>query len=1045
MPKREDIRRILLIGSGPIVIGQAAEFDYSGVQACKALLAEGYELVLVNSNPATIMTDPEFAHRTYVEPLELDSVARIVERERPDALLPTLGGQTALNLAVRLHDEGVLERCGVELIGADYEAIRRAEDREAFRSTMEAAGMRVPWSLIVRSVGEAERALAEGRLRLPAIVRPAFTLGGQGGGVGRTETELRQVVSEGLAASPINQVLVEESVLGWGEFELEVMRDRNDNVVVICAIENVDPMGVHTGDSVTVAPAQTLTDRLYQELRDQALRVIRAVGVETGGSNIQFAVNPGTGEVVVIEMNPRVSRSSALASKATGFPIAKIAAKLAVGYALEEIPNDITEATPASFEPTIDYVVTKMPRFAFEKFPGAEGSLSTHMKSVGEAMAIGRTFRESFAKAMRSRELDAPAHLPEGEAELLGRLVTPAPDRFDLVLEAFRRGVEVEAVEERTSIDPWFLRELELLAIEGDGTQGLARTFKSVDTCAAEFEARTPYYYSAHERPRAPEGLLLGEVQRGENPSVVILGSGPNRIGQGIEFDYCCVHAAMTVRESGRDAVMVNCNPETVSTDYDTSDRLYFEPLTVEDVLAVIEAERPEGVIVQFGGQTPLKLARALEEAGARLLGTPVEAIDLAEDRGRFGALLRRLGIAHPPYGTALSADEAAVIADDVGFPLLVRPSYVLGGRAMEICYTPEGLAAYLEQNVKADQEHPLLLDRFLEEAIEVDVDALADGESVHVAGIMQHVEEAGIHSGDSACVIPPLSLGEEMLDEIRERTRRIALELGVVGLINVQYAVAGGKLYVLEANPRASRTVPFVSKAIGAPLAKIACRLMLGESLADQRLPEAPSDRVSVKEAVLPFARFAGADSVLGPEMKSTGEVMGIAPDFPTAFGKAQAAAGVALPTGGTVFITVTDTDKPAATQLAARFHDLGFGIIATRGTAQAISRMGVPVKWINKIGEGSPHVVDYIRNGEVDLVFNTPTGSGARSDGYEIRTAAVRHGIPCVTTMTGASAAARAIFAQRERGAEPRSLQELHAGSEPTAGSREKAVEGA
>ncbi|HYX78069.1 MAG TPA: carbamoyl phosphate synthase large subunit, partial [Solirubrobacterales bacterium] len=733
-----------------------------------------------------------------------------------------------------LHDEGVLERCGVELIGADYEAIWRAEDREAFRSTMEGAGMRVPWSLIVRSVGEAERGLADGQLRLPAIVRPAFTLGGEGGGVGRTETELRQVVSEGLAASPINQVLVEESVLGWGEFELEVMRDRNDNVVVICAIENVDPMGVHTGDSVTVAPAQTLTDRLYQELRDQALRVIRAVGVETGGSNIQFAVNPASREVVVIEMNPRVSRSSALASKATGFPIAKIAAKLAVGYALEEIPNDITQATPASFEPTIDYVVTKVPRFAFEKFPGAEGSLSTHMKSVGEAMAIGRTFRESFAKAMRSRELDSPAQLPENDAELLDRLVTPAPDRFDLVLEAFRRGVEVEAVQERTSIESWFLRELRLLAAEGDGTEGLERSFKSVDTCAAEFEARTPYYYSAHERAQAPGGNLQGEVRRGANPSVVILGSGPNRIGQGIEFDYCCVHAAMTVRESGRDAVMVNCNPETVSTDYDTSDRLYFEPLTAEDVLAVIDAERPEGVIVQFGGQTPLKLAGALEEAGARLLGTPVEAIDLAEDRGRFGALLRRLGIAHPPYGTALSADEAAVIADDVGFPLLVRPSYVLGGRAMEICYTPEGLAAYLEQNVKADQEHPLLLDRFLEEAIEVDVDALADAESVHVAAIMQHVEEAGVHSGDSACVIPPLSLGEEMLDEIRETTRRIALELGVVGLINVQYAVAGGKLYVLEANPRASRTVPFVSKAIGAPLAKIACRLMLGERLAD-------------------------------------------------------------------------------------------------------------------------------------------------------------------------------------------------------------------
>jgi carbamoyl-phosphate synthase large subunit len=1041
MPRRTDINKILLIGSGPIVIGQAAEFDYSGVQACKVLLEEGYEVVLVNSNPATIMTDPEFADRTYVEPLTPDSVAAIVARERPDALLPTLGGQTALNLAKALHDEGVLERYGVELIGANYEAIHRAEDREAFRATIEGAGMRVPWSIVVSSVGEAERALAAAELKLPAIVRPAFTLGGEGGGVGRTETELCQVVSEGLAASPINQVLVEESVLGWGEFELEVMRDRNDNVVVICSIENVDPMGVHTGDSVTVAPAQTLTDGLYQELRDQALRVIRAVGVETGGSNIQFAVDPGSGEVVVIEMNPRVSRSSALASKATGFPIAKIAARLAVGYALEEIANDITRATPASFEPTIDYVVTKVPRFAFEKFPGAEGSLSTHMKSVGEAMAIGRTFRDSFAKAMRSRELDASAVVPDDIDELLGRLETPSPDRYDLILAGFRRGASIEEVGARTSIDRWFLRELRRLALDGDGTASLARTYKSVDTCAAEFEAETPYYYSAHERVGEQRGAsseervsaapraLQGEVRRGDRPSVVILGSGPNRIGQGIEFDYCCVHAAMTVREWGRDAVMINCNPETVSTDYDTSDRLYFEPLTAEDVLAVIEVERPEGVIVQFGGQTPLRLAAALEAAGVPLLGTPVDAIDLAEDRGRFGALLRRLGIAHPPYGTALSADEAMVIAEDVGFPLLVRPSYVLGGRAMEICYSPAGLAAYLEANVKADQEHPLLLDRFLEDAIEVDVDALADGAEVRVAGIMQHVEEAGVHSGDSACVLPPMSLGDEMLEEIRATTERIALELGVVGLINVQYAVAAGRLHVIEANPRASRTVPFVSKAIGAPLAKIACRLMLGERLADQEVPAAPAGHVSVKEAVLPFARFAGADAVLGPEMKSTGEVMGIATDFPTAFGKAQAAARVSLPREGTVFITVTDTDKPAATQLAARFHDMGFRIIATRGTAQAISRMGVPVNGINKVAEGSPHVVDYIRGGEVDMVINTPTGSGARADGYQIRTAAVRHGIACITTMTGASAAVRAISARRGNGhAEPRCLQEIH-----------------
>ena len=1026
MPRRDDIHKILLIGSGPIVIGQAAEFDYSGAQACKVLLADGYEVVLVNSNPATIMTDPEFAHRTYVEPLTVDSVERIIERERPQALLPTLGGQTALNLASALHEAKVLERCGVELIGADYEAIRRAEDREAFRETMEGAGLRVPWSEIVRNVGDAERALADGRIELPAIVRPAYTLGGEGGGVGRTETELRQVVSEGLAASPINQVLVEESVLGWGEFELEVMRDRNDNVVVVCSIENVDPMGVHTGDSVTVAPAQTLTDRLYQELRDQALRVIRAVGVETGGSNIQFAVDPRTGEIVVIEMNPRVSRSSALASKATGFPIAKIAAKLAVGYALEEIPNDITKATPASFEPTIDYVVTKMPRFAFEKFPGAEGSLSTHMKSVGEAMAIGRTFRESFAKAMRSRELDSEAQIPEDTDELLDRLVTPAPDRYDLILEAFRRGTDPAKVRERTSIDPWFLRELRALAIEGDGTEGLARTFKSVDTCAAEFEARTPYYYSAHERPAtdpaAPGGghedAARGEVRRGDRASVVILGSGPNRIGQGIEFDYCCVHAAMTVRDSGRDAVMINCNPETVSTDYDTSDRLYFEPLTADDVLAVIEAERPEGVIVQFGGQTPLKLARALEEAGAQLLGH-------ARGRDRPGrgprpvrgapapARHRSPAVRHGAVGRRGGRDRRGGRLPPAGAPLLRarRPGDgdLLHGR---------GTGRYLEQHVKADQEHPLLLDRFLEEAIEVDVDALADGD--RRAGRRDHAARRG--GGRSLRRLGLRAAADEpRRGDARRRSARppggSRSSSGVIGLINIQYAVAGGQLYVLEANPRASRTVPFVSKAIGAPLAKIACRLMLGERLADQELPEAPTDHVSVKEAVLPFARFAGADSVLGPEMKSTGEVMGIASDFPTAFGKAQSAAGVALPREGTVFITVTDTDKPAATQLAARFHDLGFRIIATRGTAQAISRMGVPVTAINKIAEGSPHVVDYIRNREVDLVINTPTGSGARSDGYEIRTAAVRQGIPCVTTMTGASAAARAIFAQREQ----------------------------
>jgi carbamoyl-phosphate synthase large subunit len=1029
LPRRDDIQKILLIGSGPIVIGQAAEFDYSGVQACKVLLEEGYEVVLVNSNPATIMTDPEFATATYVEPLLPGPVTQIIEKERPDALLPTLGGQTALNLAMSLHEDGTLEKFGVELIGADAAAINRAEDREEFRTTMNEAGIRIPWSITVETLAGVEEGLADGRITLPAIVRPAFTMGGQGGGIGRTETELRQVVTEGLAASPINQVLVEESVIGWGEFELEVMRDRNDNVVIICSIENVDPMGVHTGDSVTVAPAQTLTDPLYQDLRDVAIKVIRAIGVETGGSNVQFAVNPEDGEIAVIEMNPRVSRSSALASKATGFPIAKMAAKLAVGYALEEIPNDITRATPASFEPTIDYVVTKIPRFAFEKFPGADGRLSTYMQSVGEAMAIGRTFRESFAKAMRSRELDSPAEAPESEEELLVAIEKPCAERFDLILEAFRRGIGIEPVHEACLVDRWFLRELEALAREGEGNEGLIRTYKAVDTCAAEFEAATPYYYSAHERPRHDGSPPASEVRRETGrESVVILGAGPNRIGQGIEFDYCCVHAAMTARELGRDAVMINCNPETVSTDYDTSDRLYFEPLTAEDVLAVCAQERPEGVIVQFGGQTPLKLARTLEEAGVPLLGTPVDAIDLAEDRGQFGALLRRLGIKHPPYGTALSAEGAVTVAEEVGFPLLVRPSFVLGGRAMEICYSTEDLNAYLKAHVKADQEHPLLLDRFLENAIEVDVDALADGEQVWVAGIMQHVEEAGVHSGDSACVIPPLSLGEEMLAEIRATTERIALELGVIGLLNIQYGVAAGELYVIEANPRASRTVPFVSKAIGVPLAKMAARLMLGERLADQELPEGPLEHVSVKEAVLPFARFAGADAVLGPEMKSTGEVMGVAADFPTAFGKAQAAAGVMLPDEGSVFITVTDTDKPAATQLAARFHDLGFEVIATGGTAQAIERMGVPVTRINKLGEGSPHVVDLIRERRCDLVINTPTGSGARADGYEIRSAAVRHGIPCVTTMTGATAAARAIAAGRQGGAEVRSLQEIH-----------------
>jgi carbamoyl-phosphate synthase large subunit len=1031
MPRRNDIERILVLGSGPIVIGQAAEFDYSGAQACKVLLEDGYEVILVNSNPATIMTDPEFATATYIEPLTPASVARVIERERPDALLPTLGGGTALNLARELSEDGTLERFEVELIGANYDAIRRAEDRELFRETIERAGLRVPRSAIVSNMAEAERALPD--IGLPAILRPGFTMGGQGGGIARTESEFRQRVGEGLAASPIGQVLVEESVIGWGEFELEVMRDYRDNVVIVCSIENIDPMGVHTGDSVTVAPQQTLTDRQYQALRDQAIQVIRAVGVETGGSNIQFAVNPHSDEIVVIEMNPRVSRSSALASKATGFPIAKIAARLAVGYALEEIDNDITRVTPASFEPTIDYVVVKWPRFAFEKFPGTSGRLSTHMQSVGEAMAIGRTFKQAFVKAMRSRETDVRVRLPEDDDELLARLEIPSHDRFELLFEAVRRGVSSEEIQRRTLIDPWFVAELTALAAGEDPEAGLVRTFKSVDTCAAEFAAATPYYYSGYERP-APDGSARHEVRRGDRPSVVILGAGPNRIGQGIEFDYCCVHAAMTVRELGRDAVMINCNPETVSTDYDTSDRLYFEPLTLEDVLGVIEVEKPEGVIVQFGGQTPLKLARGLVDAGVPLLGTPVDSIDLAEDRSLFGGLMKELDLKSPPYATARDEDGALEAAEEVGYPLLVRPSYVLGGRAMEICYSPDQLANYLERTER-NGDGTIYLDRFLENAIEIDVDALCDGEEVAIGGVMQHVEEAGIHSGDSACVIPALSLGPEMLAQIEAATEKLALSLGVVGLINIQYAVHGDdELYVIEANPRASRTVPFVSKAVGVPLAKMACRLMLGEKLRDLDLQLPPpgdssAGHVSVKEAVLPFDRFPGADALLGPEMKSTGEVMGIATDYPTAFGKAQAAAGAELPTTGTVFITVTDSDKPAATQLAASLHDLGFEIVATGGTAQAIRRMGVPVERLNKISEGPPNVVDRIESGEVDLVINTPTGSGARSDGYEIRRAAVARGIPCITTMTGATAAQRAIRALRRGEPEVRSLQELHA----------------
>ena len=1060
MPRRDDLTKILIIGSGPIVIGQACEFDYSGTQACKVLLEEGYEVVLVNSNPATIMTDPDLATRTYIEPLDLATLTRIIEVERPDALLPTLGGQTALNLATELQEAGVLDLWEVEMIGADVEAIRRAEDRLAFRSAMQEIGVRVPRSAIAHTIAEAEAAADE--LGLPLVVRPAYTLGGAGGGIAHDTDGLRHIVANGLRLSPITQVMLEESVAGWHEFELEVMRDRADNVVVICSIENVDPMGVHTGDSVTVAPALTLTDPQYQELRDAAKAIVRKIGVDTGGSNVQFAVQPETGEVVVIEMNPRVSRSSALASKATGFPIAKIAAKLAVGYTLDEIPNDITRKTPASFEPTLDYVVVKMPRWAFEKFPMADRELTTHMKSVGEAMAIGRTFKEAFLKALRSRELETPRDLPSTRAETLKALAVPTCERYELVLQAFRHGIEVGEVHEATGISPFFLAELrdivelerevrESGALVADLLRRMKRygfsdrrlgeltgrgerevralriehevtpVYKAVDTCAAEFEAETPYFYSTYEEEN--------EACPGDRERVVILGSGPNRIGQGIEFDYCCVHAAMTAREMGYEAVMVNCNPETVSTDYDTSDRLYVEPLTFEDVMNVVANEDPKGVVVQFGGQTPLKIAAELAAAGVPILGTPQSSIDLAEDRGRFGELLRELGISCPEYGLATTVEQATAVADEIGFPVLVRPSYVLGGRAMEIVYGHDELEHYMERAARVSPDHPVLIDRFLEDAIEVDVDALCDGADVYVGAVMQHVEEAGVHSGDSACVIPSLSLGEGTLEQVRRQTRQLALGLGVKGLINVQFAFQNYRLYVLEVNPRGSRTVPFVSKATGVQLAKLATRVILGERLRDFDLPERlVPEYVSVKEAVLPFDRFPGTDTRLGPEMKSTGEVMGIADDFPTAFGKAHAAVRAPLPLEGSVFLSVCDNDKSAATILAQRLHMLGFTIYATRGTATALTSLGIPVRVVNKVFQGEPHVVNLIAGGEIVLVVNTPFGRSARSDGYEIRTAALERGIASITTLAGASAAVSAIEAARRPRVSVRCLQDLH-----------------
>lgn len=1007
MPRRRDLESICLIGSGPIVIGQACEFDYSGCQALKVLREDGFRTIVVNSNPATIMTDPGFADRTYLEPLDLDGVADVLARERPDALLPTMGGQTALNLAQELEDAGTLAALGVELIGAPVEVIRRAEDRELFREAVRSVGLKVPSSRIVTDVDQL------GGLSAPAVVRPAFTLGGHGGGFVETVAQLRSQVERGLAESPIGQVLVEESVRGWDEFELEVVRDRNDNVVIVCSIENIDPMGVHTGDSVTVAPQMTLSDFAYQELRDAAVAVIRAIGVECGGSNIQFARERDTGELRVIELNPRVSRSSALASKATGYPIAKVAAKLAVGYTLDEIPNDLTGTTPASFEPTLDYVVVKFPRFAFEKFPGADTTLGTQMKSVGEAMGIGRTFVEAFRKAQRSRELDGvepwglsdDAH-PWFRAELDA---SPEPARLgDLVADDFlalkRAGWSDAdiAVQAGSTEDE---------ARERRRSWGVRPVYRRVDSCAGEVEAASSYYYSTWgEADEAPPP--------GERSRVVILGSGPNRIGQGIEFDYCCVHAAQSFRALGYEAVMVNCNPETVSTDYDTSDRLYFEPLCLEEVLAVCERERPEGVAIQFGGQTPLKLARGLEAAGVPIMGTAFDVVDMAEDRERFGALLARLGIRCPEWGIARDEAEARSVAARIGYPVLVRPSYVLGGRAMRVGYSPADLGVI---------DRPLLIDRFLESAIEIDVDAVSDGVETYVGAVMQHVEEAGIHSGDSACVLPAPSLTRGDDEEIREIVRTIARELGVVGLMNVQLAIEDGVIYVLEVNPRASRTVPFASKATGVNLVQAACRVMAGARLSDLDLPEGQTpSHVSVKAAVLPFARFPGADPVLGPEMRSTGEVMATAADLPTAFAKAERAAGRPLPAAGTAFLSVRDDDKGAVVGVATQLARLGFTLLATTGTAGVLSAAGLSVQGVRKVTEegGGPSVVDLIRRGRCNLVVNTPHGSGARTDGYLIREAALVARVPCITTLSGAAAAVHAIANARTE--ESVSLQE-------------------
>src|SRR5687768_2880889 len=1072
MPRRNDLHRILVIGSGPIVIGQGAEFDYSGTQAAKALKEEGYDVILVNSNPATIMTDPEFADRTYIEPVTAEFVELVIEKEKPDALLPTMGGQTALNVAMKLYDSGVLAKHDVHLIGADARAIRMAEDRGQFAEAMKRIGLAVPEGGIATTFDEA-LGLAE-MVGFPAIIRPAFTLGGTGGGIAYNREEFEQIVRRGIELSPVGQVLIERSIIGWKEFELEVMRDGADNVVIVCSIENIDPMGVHTGDSITVAPAMTLTDREYQKMRDAAVKVIREIGVEAGGCNIQFAVNPDDGEMLVIEMNPRVSRSSALASKATGFPIARIGTKLAVGYRLDEIPNDITKTTPASFEPVLDYVVVKCPRFAFEKFTAANPRLTTQMKSVGESMAIGRTFKEALQKGLRALETGrsgwaigsilADDRLKDDTLEALrGGLRQPTPERIFQIKRAFEAGMNVEEVNELTHIDPWFLAQMhELVVAErefGDletvstedmramkrmgfsdrqlatirGTSeddmraerwrlGVRPAYKMVDTCAGEFPSSTPYLYSSYEEE--------DEAPRTGRDSVVILGSGPNRIGQGVEFDYCCVQASLALRAQGYETIMINSNPETVSTDFDISDKLYFEPLTLEDVIEIVEREKPIGVIVQLGGQTPLKLAKPLAAAGIRILGTSPDAIDTAEDRRRFDKIARELGVLQPPNGTATSVSEAIAVAELIGYPVLVRPSYVLGGRAMEIVYDPPSLEDYFERAARVSEDRPVLIDRFLEDAYEADVDAISDGENVVIGGIMQHIEDAGIHSGDSACVLPPYLIGEKDLDIMRHHTVAFAKALGVVGLINVQYAVKDGKVYVLEVNPRGSRTVPFVSKAIGVSLAALAARVMLGETLADLGLTEEIIPHyISVKEAVFPFTKFREFDPILGPEMRSTGEVMGVAASFGMAFAKAQLAADNRLPESGALLLTVNDFDKAAVTPIARRFHEMGFKLLGTEGTARHLRGRGIPIERVFKVHEGRPHGIDLILNGDVQMLINTPFGKHAQQDDYTLRQAAIAHGVAYTTTLSAANAACDAILSMRSRPASVRCIQEWHA----------------